>query len=101
MGTIIMHASEDSCVPHGEEPHTGDAGHGLVTSEWNCGNGNREGPEECDGSAFLNCEDVFGPGASGKVRCNDWCRYDYGKCCIPLEQGPVTGEYTTIEVSPR
>lgn len=52
----------------------------------NCGDGIREGDEECDGTDFGgdDCEDAVGPGSTGTLNCTPTCTVDDSECCLPM-----------------
>jgi hypothetical protein len=52
----------------------------------NCGNGQLDGEEECDGSQLNNktCEAFLGAGASGTLKCTGACKYDVTECVAPV-----------------
>jgi len=60
-----------------------------------CGDGVREGPEQCDGRDFgvHTCESIgFAPGT---LRCNSDCEFDFSRCgCKAIDLGVFDG--TTI-----
>jgi cysteine-rich repeat protein len=46
-----------------------------------CGNGIREGSEQCDGNdVSVTCEDELGPGAIGQVACTSFCQISTNSC---------------------
>lgn len=54
-----------------------------------CGNGNKEGGEQCDGSDIggATCASVVGAGYTGTITCNAGCTYNSGACSPPVTCG--------------
>ena len=55
-----------------------------------CGNGKLDSNETCDGSLFVegkkSCEQIYGAGATGSLRCNN-CVIDDSLCMAPVKCG--------------
>lgn len=71
-----------------------------------CGDGKREGPEECDGAevpATLTCQAVLGGTSAGPLTCAQDCRPDVSACsvaCDPITNAGCGSGVCVVELTP-